>query len=228
MKTFYILDFDRCLGNTDAIQMLLEKVMTTEFNIPTDTFREARAAMEGVGKTFTTIRHIHELLNATSSTKTWEDIRLRLVTAAQSVDLLLPDARTLLSILDERQLPYGIITYGVEEPWQLTKLEIAGLLDVPHLVTKIETKGELLTGWKQPDETFMIPPALTRRFEPLTVEEVVLVDDKARSFWNIPDGVRGIHVVAPGGNHLPAQQGDIPSSVTDVTGLGGAIQALFG
>lgn len=227
MKTFYVLDFDRCLGNTDAVQALLETVITTELGITTDTFRAARAAMEATGKTFTTIQHVHQLIDESGGRKTWEDIRQQLITMASTVDLLMPYARDLLRLLDEKQLPYGIITYGVEEAWQLTKLEIAGLLDVPHLVTKIETKGELLTGWKQSDGSFIVPPALTKKFDPFVADEIVLVDDKARSFWNIPDGVRGVHVIARGGNKLPAQQGDIPPHVTDVTGIDGVISLLF-
>ncbi|HEY5695288.1 MAG TPA: hypothetical protein VIQ80_00465, partial [Candidatus Saccharimonadales bacterium] len=120
------------------------------------------------------------------------------------------------------------ITYGVEEAWQLTKLELAGLLDVPHLITHIEAKGELLTGWKQADGSFIVPPALTADFTPLRVQQLIFLDDKAKSFRGIPEGVRGVHIVAPGGNTLPAQQGDLPAGVTSVTGIPGAIELLFG
>lgn len=228
MNTFYVLDFDRCLGNTDAIQTLLETVITTELGVTTDTLRAARSAMEAKGQTFTTIQHVHRLIEESGSRKTWEDIRNQLIKMAPTVDLLLPYARDLLRLLDEKQLPHGIITYGVEEAWQLTKLEIAGLLDIPHLVTKIETKGELLAGWQQPDGSFIVPPALTKQFKPFLADEIVLVDDKARSFWNIPNGVRGVHVIARGGNKLPSQQGNVPPQVTDVTGIDGVIALLFG
>lgn len=227
MNTFYILDFDRCLGNTDAIQTLLEKVITSKLHISTESFAAARVQMESEAKTFTTIQHIHLLLKQSGDRITWEDLREALIEAAHDVDLLSPFARDLLAKLDENDLPYGIITYGAEEAWQLTKLEIAGLLGVPHLVTKIETKGELLMGWQQPDGTFSIPPALSKDFVPQIVNEIILVDDKAKSFWNIPDGVHGVHVIAPSGNTLPAQQGSVPASVTDVTGLDGVIKLLF-
>jgi phosphoserine phosphatase len=226
--TFYVLDFDRCIGNTDGIQSVLEEVLQTETGISPETFRAARTRIEGEGKTFDTIRHVHMLLQEADSSITWEFIRGRLIERARSADLLLPQARELLKALDDRSLYYGIITYGVEEAWQLTKLEITGLLPIPHLVTHIEEKGKLLTGWKQPDGTFIVPPALTKEFQPLTVSRLVFLDDKAKSFWGIPEGVEGVHVVAPGGNKLPAQQGDIPASVTDVEGMAGAISLLFG
>lgn len=225
--TFFVLDFDRCIGNTNGIQAVLEEVLQRETGISPRTFHEARTRIEGEGKTFDTIRHVHLLLDEAGSDVTWEHIRSELVKEASKIDLLLPYSRELLSILNERELPYGIITYGVEEAWQLTKLEIAGLLDVPHLVTRIEEKGKLLTGWKQSDGSFIVPPALSRDFTPLVVSRLIFLDDKAKSFWGIPKGVEGVHIIAPGGNKLPAQQGEVPDSVTDVIGIDGAIKLLF-
>lgn len=225
--TFFVLDFDRCTGNTDGIQAVLEEVLQEETGISPDTFHAARTRIESEGKTFDTIRHVHMLLAEANSPVTWEHIREKLIEKAKSVDLLLPHARELIDILRERKLPHGIITYGVEEAWQLTKLEITGLLDVPHLVTRIEEKGKLLTGWKRDDGSFGIPPALNTGLVPPVVSRIVFLDDKAKSFWGIPEGVEGVHVVAPGGNTLPSQQGDVPASVTDVVGIDGAIKLLF-
>jgi len=225
--TFFVLDFDRCTGNTDGIQAVLEEVLQQETGISPETFHAARTRIEGEGKTFDTIRHVHMLLSETGSSVTWEHIRDKLIEKAKEVDLLLPHARELLDILKEKRLPHGIITYGVEEAWQLTKLEITGLLDIPHLVTHIEEKGKLLTGWKLDDGSFGIPPALNTGLVPPVVSKIIFLDDKAKSFWNIPEGVEGVHVVAPGGNTLPSQQGDTPTSVTEVTGIDGAIKLLF-
>jgi hypothetical protein len=225
-STFFVLDFDRCLGNTVLFQQILEGVLV-DAGISAEAFAAARTKIEAEGKTFDTIRHTHQLLEQTGSSSSWSDIKKEFLFRAQHQEALLPHAHELLQILDERSLPYGIVTYGVEEAWQLIKLEAAKLLYVPHLVTHIEEKGELLTDWKQSDGSFLIPPALTQDFETLRVQEVILIDDKAKSFWNTPEGVRGVHVVAPGGNPLPSQQGDTPPNVTDVTGLDGAINLLF-
>lgn len=226
--TFFVLDFDRCLGDTDGIQVLLEQVLQKEAGIEPEQLRTIRTQIESTGRTFATIHYVHELLSAAGSSVTWPHIREKLVQAAHEADLLLPHARQLLDILREREIWHGIITYGVEEAWQLIKLEIAGLLEVPHLVTHIEEKSKLLQGWKQEDGRFAIPPALGIGDEPIKADELVFIDDKVKSFWGVPDGVRGVHVVAPGGNRLPAQQGEVPESVTDVTGIHGAIELLFG
>lgn len=226
--TFFVLDFDRCTGDTDGIQAVLEEVILRETGILPEKFHETRARIEASGRTFETIRHLHHLLEGAESNISWPQIRKSLVETSKTRDLLLPHTRELLDILDKRNIRYGIITYGVEEAWQLTKLEVAGLLDVPHLVTHIEKKGELLTGWKQDSGKFIVPPAMSKAFQAIEVSEIVFLDDKARSFQGIPDGVRGVHVIAHGGNKLPVQQGDVPPQVTDVTGIDGAIKLLFG
>lgn len=224
---FFVLDFDRCLGDTDKIQTLLERVLREETSVSPEKLHAIRAEVESTGKTFATIHYTRMLLEKAGGDIVWERLRERLVEAARSEDLLLPYARELLEILRERALPHGIITYGVEETWQLTKLELAGLLDVPHLVTHIVEKSKLLGGWKQEDGRFIVPPALNPEFKPLDVGTIIFLDDKAVSFWGLPEGVEGVHVVAPGGNRLPAQQGEIPANVTDVTGIDGAIKLLF-
>lgn len=226
-STFFVLDFDRCLGDTDGIQAVLEQVLEREAGIRPEKLHAIRTQVENTGRTFETIRHVHELLKESGSDVTWPYIRQKLVEASGGADLLLPYAGELLGTLRTRGIPHGIITYGVEEAWQLTKLELTGLLSIPHLVTHIEEKSRLLTGWKREDGRFAVPPALVPGGEALVVDELVFVDDKAKSFWGVPDGVRGVHVVAPGGNKLPAQQGEVPASVTDVTGINGVIELLF-
>jgi hypothetical protein len=222
--TFFVLDFDRCLGDTNGIQAVLEEVILRGTGIGPEKLHAVRTQVEASGRTFATIHYVHRLLEDAGSRVPWTRIREWLVEEARDRDLLLPHARELLGILRDRQIPHGIITYGVEEAWQLTKLELAGLLDVPHLVTKIEKKSELLAGWKRENGRFAVPSALAERLE---VGKLVFLDDKAKSFWGIPDGVRGVHIVAPGGNVLPAQQGEIPPQVTNVTGIDGAIRLLF-
>lgn len=224
--TFFVLDFDRCIGNTNEFQVVLEEVLTgAGFSV--ESFRKIRERIEGTGRTFDTIHQVRLMLETTNSDYSWGDIRQRLIDKSQAKDMLLPYARELLAILDDYQLPYGIITYGVEEAWQLIKLEGAHLLNVPHLITHIEEKGKLLTGWKHHNDLFSIPPALTKNFEQINVSKLVFLDDKAKSFWGIPSGVEGIHVISPQGNKLLAQQGDVPEHVTDVIGIDGAIQLLF-
>jgi hypothetical protein len=225
-STYFVLDFDRCIGNTEKIHEILWAVIESETGILVDTLKATKRAMDAKGYAFDTVEYVaKELLNQRHAL-TWQELRELFIREAKTHDLLESGAGELLAYLDTQDIPYGILTYG-RESWQLTKLEAAGLMEreIPFEITGIEHKGEILTSWKHGDE-FIIPPALTRDFTPLTVRQIVFLDDKPRSFIGIPSGVRGI-CVRPG-NHslLPSQQGDLPGSVEEVWGLRGGIALL--
>jgi hypothetical protein len=225
-EVFYVLDFDRTLANTDKFHDILEEVIEQETAISARLLREARIKAESIGESFDTIDYLRRFLEGENGKQSWLDIQRVFVARAQKEDLLEPHALELFRILDDRKIPYGIITFG-GEAWQLAKIEAAGLMDVPHVVTHIKEKGLILTGWKKNgSDTFIIPPGLTRVFRPLRVTTIVFLDDKAISFADMPDGVRGIYVRSTN-RLLISQQGALPPNVTSAQGLGGAIQLLF-
>lgn len=224
-NTFFVLDFDRCLGNTDRFHEILEQVIADEELLTPEEMQTGRRLIEQVGKSFDTISFIRKSLKERGSSMSWLDIQRRFIERVKGEDVHQPFANELLAILDDKQIPYGIVTYGGES-WQLAKLEAAGFLQIPHIVTNIKEKGELLSGWKH-GAHFIIPPALTKDFQPLAVEKIVFLDDKAVSFQDIPEGVMGVHIQDPSGEVLPSQAGVLPPSVTSVVGLKGAIDFLF-
>ena len=224
---FYVLDFDRTLGNTDKFHEVLEEIVENETGVTADELKIARAQIEGTGRTFDTVDYVRGILEQSGNTIPWHVLQNQFIAVARKRDMLEPHAAELLTMLDDKQLPYGIITYG-NETWQLAKLEAANLFDIPHIVTHIEEKSQLLQGWKHTSDTFIIPPALTRDFLPLQVHHLVFLDDKAKSFAGIPSGVHGVHIKAPSGIVLPIQQGSLPSGVDSVIGIEGAIELLFG
>lgn len=223
---FFILDFDRCIGNTDKFHEVLEQVIEQETMVSRQQLAEAKKATEARGETFDTIRYVKNALIDAGDGMSWQPIEREFISQAQKLNMLLPYARQLFRILESEKIPFGILTYG-GEAWQLAKLEAANLLHVPHLVTGIEGKGKILTGWKKGNE-FIIPPALTKEFVPLHVNEIVFLDDKAVSFNGVPEGVRGVRVEPDDGRALlPIQMGELPPSATNVKGIYGAIELLF-
>ena len=224
--TFFVLDFDRCIGNTDKFHTVLEEVISQETTVSKQQLANAKKDAESRGETFDTIRYVKSTLEAMGGTPTWVSIERKFIHEAQRLNMLQSYARQLISILQTEGLPFGILTYG-NEVWQLAKLEAANLLDIPHLVTNLEGKGAILTGWKK-STGFIIPPALTKDFSPLAVDSIVFLDDKAVSFNGMPNGVRGIRVTPDDGRALlPIQQGQLPEGVEEVTGIYGAIELLF-
>lgn len=226
-KTFFVLDFDRCIANTDKFHEVLMSIIQRETaTITAEELYKARSSAEQIGQSFDTIDYIRRALVASGEVKSWQKIQQLFIREAKTQDMLEPYAAELFRTLEKKHLLYGIITYG-GEAWQLAKIEAAGLLHVPHLVTHTVEKGRLLAGWKHKSDIFTIPSALTYDFRPLEVSLIVFLDDKARSFVDIPDGVRGVFVRSPTRELLPSQRGTLPPNVTSVQGLHGAIELLF-
>jgi hypothetical protein len=225
-NTFFILDFDRCIGNTDKFHVVLENVIGQETMVSKEQLAAAKKDAESRGETFDTIRYVKNALEDMGGTTSWLSIEREFIRQAQMLNMLQPYARQLFTILESEKLPFGILTYG-NEAWQLAKLEAANLLHIPHLVTNIEGKGAILAGWKKASG-FIIPPALTKEFIPLETATVVFLDDKAVSFEGIPNGVRGVRIAPDDGSALLLiQQGELPAGVDDVQGIYGAIELLF-
>ena len=224
---FFVIDFDRTLGDTDKFHEVLEIVIEQETGIQANALRSARLNAEAAGSSFDTVDYLRSFLARSGSEKTWQHIQQIFIARAKTQDMREPHASDLLRILDQKQIPYGIITFG-GEAWQLAKIEGAHMLQVPHIVTHIQEKGKILTGWKTTAGDFIVPPALTRDFQPLKVRTIVFLDDKSVSFYQIPPGVRGIRVRPPEGLKLPAQIQPLPAGVEEVDGVQGAIRLLFG
>jgi hypothetical protein len=226
MSTFYVIDFDRTLVNTEKLYDVLDTVLERLTDIDVGMINVERVEIEARGESFKLINTLDHLLRASKGSVNWLDVERAFIKEARETDgILEPYATDLLKSLDDRHIPYGILTYG-NEAWQLTKVEAADLINVPHLVTRIKEKGQLLAGWKHGD-LFVIPPAMTKDFQPLTVDSIVFLDDKAVSFQDIPEGVRGICVRSPFRELLPSQRGDLPSGVETVSGLNEAVELLF-
>lgn len=227
-STFFVLDFDRCIGDTDKMRRLLWHIIESETTIHTDELEAARKTMEANGFQFDVVEYAAREMLRRKSKVTWLHIQEVFVAAVKSQNVLEPGAAELLDKLDERRIPYGILTYG-KQAWQLAKLKASGLVDrgVRFEITQIEHKGEILTGWREGDE-FIVPPALTPNFQPLHVRHIVFLDDKPRSFVGIPMGVYGICVRPVAYSPRPSQQGELPDGVDTVLGIRGAVKLLFG
>jgi hypothetical protein len=225
-QTFFLLDFDRTLANTDKLHDTLEQAITDTLGISTDFLRTARRKVEKAGESFDTIEYVRTYLAEAGADDRWLQVQQAFIRAAKKEDMLEPYAKELMQILDKKGLPYGIITYG-GEAWQLAKIEATNLLHVPHLITRIKKKGDILAGWKQDDGTFIVPPLLSKEFRQRVVNTLVFLDDKPVSFLGIPKGVVGIHVWPI--TSSPVDQADIAlePSVRSVHGLREAAELLF-
>lgn len=198
-KTFYVLDFDRCLANTDKLFALFEYAVLQEGILGKEVLSDIRAEMEKTKESFDVLTHLREYLASSGRQDMLLLIKDTFLKASRDYDFFEPGARDLLQFLRDNSLPFGILTYG-GRVWQQMKLQATGLESAPHIITDIQTKGKIIAGWKQPGGEFLVPSELGGG----VFENVVLVDDKFVSFEGLPEGAFGIHVLAKN----PSYSGD--------------------
>lgn len=223
---FYVLDLDRCLANTEKLQMLLQGIIQRELGILPDEMNLARREYERAGGSFDTAGYVMGVLDGKGmdGPAAWHDITRMFITESQTQDMLEPHAAELLHRLRVAGARFGIVTYG-SDAWQLTKLEAAGLATIPHLVTHDVAKGRLIASW-QHKKGFLIPTLLAGGRQ-LVARQLVFIDDKPMSFTGLPAGVHGICAVSPGASWPDELMAQLPSNVSVTYGLHGAIELLF-
>lgn len=119
-------------------------------------------------------------------------------------------ADALLAFLEENNIPFGIMSYGDIE-LQEEKLRVAQWDKIPHLITNTPEKSILIRQWQQKDSSFAIPSALSQ--VPAEAKHLFLLDDKAITFTDIGDGLKGFLFRRKGYPILEVQKGFVPSEV---------------
>lgn len=167
---FVLFDLDRTLLNTDAfVQVALTTLQVFDNELATRT-KEQDAKHKQAGTSFALFRYVQEQLGP----EEYEGFLRRLAEYFPDDNCLYPGAADLAKT-------GGILTYG-DYHGQLLKLRLTGLENLPYLITDTSKKGKLISRWRQPDDTFRLPP----QFGDENASTVVLVDDKLASFEGLP------------------------------------------
>lgn len=221
---FVLLDFDRCIGNTDALQGRLERIVAEGNYIDTEEMREAHDQTIVSGGSFDTVTWLRERLQQHHNENQWETIRQHFVEGPRSTagdSPLMPDAQELLDYFEAQGIPYGFLTYGNFE-WQTMKLQAAGQASAPQLITDQKEKGKLIRSWwSDTRQAFILPAEVSPTGEPVSVGHLTFLDDKAVSFKDAPaEHTTLIQVkdVDPS-KTVPSQMGVVAEYVHSVHGL---------
>jgi hypothetical protein len=211
---FYILDFDRCVGNTNALFDQFERTVMEHTGMTAWSLRNVRDEVEAVGDSFDTATYVRAQLKLGNLEGEWHQLEESFVTSCEKVNTLNPGARELMTWLEQRQLPYGTVTYG-EQTWQRLKLRASGLEKMPCFITDNKHKSVLFKTWQGSDGRFTLPEELGGG----TYSSIVLVDDKAVSFDGFPSlPSHGYWVLNPH-IELPSQEGTVPENVKRFSSL---------
>ncbi len=216
IDTFYVLDFDRCLGDIEASFDLLKEVVEVLADNSGQALQAARHQVESSGGSFNALKHLAEL-NPDMDLTAVGDLFMR--RASQKPGRLLePGAVELIDFLISTNRDFCIMSYG-DARWQILKINAAGLGEVSNVIVSSKMKSNYITQWQDSKSgEFIIPADFFANQQPRLAHEVVLVDDKQLAFQDLASGARGYLVAgkqrtAANNRHSIA----MPSSVKVVT-----------
>ena len=147
-KTFYIIDFDRTLADSDKLLEVFIGVANQYIELPLEQVEKIDADVKAKGDSFDTANFVRAHLADKGDLDQWERLEKQFIHESRALNMLLPGANELLAFLDSKQLPHGILTYG-NPLWQHLKLTAAGYNHVPRIVTTNKHKGVLISSWQR-------------------------------------------------------------------------------
>lgn len=209
-NVFFAIDFDRCLTKGEAFALLLMEVLDELGVVSYVELNEAKNLVESSGGTFQTLTYLRDRGYLDTETEEKAARMFKEKAKVNRTKYVADDADEFFAYLLAEQIPHAIISYG-ENSYQELKIEAAGFTDVPHQVVSHPRKSDELRSWLS-DGRYKLP----RIFGGQTVEEIVLIDDKAVAFQSLPPHVRGYWMRSPDGSLIPSQQGTVPESVQTV------------
>lgn len=218
---FYIVDFDRTLVDTDKMTEVFIEIAEEHGAISREQIEKANQDVTRTGDSFDTAGYVRDRLMAEDRSEEWDALEKQYIHESRSLNYLLPGAAELLEWLAIHGKRYGILTYG-NPLWQRIKLTASGFNHVRHIIMEQKEKGRLISSWQRDDGSFRLPDAFGGGW----ADYVVLIDDKAVSFAELPDEpTRGYWVLDPS-HELPSQQGEVPGNIVRTHDLSAVVAQL--
>lgn len=215
----YILDYDRCLFDSSRFQdEFIRCVVDNHHALTREQIQDTQRATEASGGSFDTVSYVRSFFGPSE----WQELKklfLKEMSApAKREALYFGDAKAFIAELRQRDILFGIMTYGGEE-WQQMKLQALGFDDTPHIITDTKRKGAIITSYyDSAKDIFTIPTPLA--FEDTQAKNVCLVDDKAVSFEGMPEKAHGYWLVPDESRIIASQQGKIGQNIKKIASLG--------
>lgn len=206
---YWVIDFDRCLGNVDVLFEHYLDVLCDHHRIDAESIVTARRKVEASKGSFDVVSYLisNGLLTDNELQLVGEGFIRR---SAGDARVLMPGAQEFLRYLKLCfEGRYGVVTFG-NPYWQQLKISAAGLGGMPHMVVNSPQKASYIATWYDNQaERYILPKSLLNSHSGAhqTIKEVVLVDDKPKAF-------DGLHAMTSG--YLVTQRtedSDIPMSI---------------
>jgi len=213
---FFAVDFDRCLGNFEANVKLLNEIAEELSVINGEMLQVAHDEIKASGMPFRILKYLEENdpnLDLGILQNTYVE---RAHTTPGS--LIEPGALELIDFLRLNNHHFCIMTFG-EKRWQTTKIAASGFGDVTKLIVSHEHKSRhIAEWWDEKSGNFIIPSECFPDMKSRIAREVILIDDKAKAFTDLPIKARG-YLVHNAKSIYSTLNENIPSSVKRVARL---------
>jgi hypothetical protein len=215
IKTFFVVDFDRCLGNIEGSFNILKEVVHDLGIVDRQIFKSMRLDFESNGLTFSALEQI---------TKHYPSVNLGDIeklylerSKLESDKLLEPGAIDFIDFLKVSKSNFCIMSFG-DKQWQTIKILGSGIGSVPTVIVDKSKKSDYIRKWQNKnDGKFQIPKQLFKDNIAKKANEVVLIDDKISAFLDLPTGARGYYVSGSSSRYINKQPDRLPASVRQVS-----------
>lgn len=216
IDTFFVLDFDRCLGDYEANVRLIKEVINDLSVIDGQAFQKSHDETKANGISFRVLDYLKE---------NDPDIDLDIIQSvyterAQAApgSLLESGANEFMEFLRLANHSFCIMSYG-DTSWQTTKITAAGFGEITKVIVPNEHKGLHITEWFDENSGhFIIPKEYFSDGISKKAREVVLIDDKVKAFKGLHQNARG-YLLQSISRIYASPQGKSLTSVKRVTRL---------
>ncbi|HUC96522.1 MAG TPA: hypothetical protein VMR16_02545 [Candidatus Saccharimonadales bacterium] len=211
IDTFFVVDFDRCLGNIEGSFEILKEIVHELGVVDRQTFKSMREKIESTGETFNALEYIkshHPYVNLDDIEKLYAE-RAKL----EPNSLLEPGSIDFINFLKNTNRNFCIMSFG-DKGWQTIKIRSSGIGNVPTVVVPKSQKSKYIRDWLDSStNSFQIPGECFSDRMPRRAKEVVLIDDKTVAFSGLPEGARGYFVSGSSSKHTNNDTTKLPVSV---------------
>ena len=208
ISTFYILDFDRTLFDTNKATDVMRGVIAMSNPELAAILAQEFEEYTRLGESFSMRDFIVENVGEEEMQK----LEAVYHEKALEQDLLNDGAKELIEYIRSREdTQIGILTYGAPVGQAMKINAAAGLEGIPFLVTSETFKGAQIASWRQDDDLYHIPEELGG----FVTKNIVFVDDKPFSFKGLPADITGYYIKSV----YDAGEESIPFNVTPITNL---------
>jgi len=200
---FVVIDFDRTIGNSNAIMSRFYG-LAQAFGVNTKHIFEKQKQIESQKRSFDPLPLLREELG--NDDNKMKEFKRRFV-ESKDPPILYEDVNPFLGMLDQNNMIYCVLTYGVSKEWQEWKIESSGYsgrsVTIDH-----EDKGAEVARWQTADGTYEITDD---EYEIIRASSVCIIDDKKKAFKSLPENSTGYWLQRPDATES-SKAGELPDA----------------